>query len=78
MDFDPEPSIAAVDVPTLLLYGTDDLWLPVEDTSRRHHPAIDVAYADAASHDLTRGSEPARETEERLLAWLDGYAGGRG
>lgn len=74
MDFDPEPSIAAVDVPTLLLYGTDDLWLPVKESVavwRRHHPGIDVAYADGASHDLARHGEPARETEERLATWLD-------
>jgi hypothetical protein len=78
MDFDPEPWIAGVDVPTLLLYGTADLWLPVEESVaiwRRHHPGIEVAYADGASHDLTRHGEPARETEERLLAWLAELAG---
>ncbi len=73
MDFDPEPSIAAVDVPTLLLYGTDDLWLPVEDSVavwRKHHPEIEVAYAEGASHDLMRDGQPVRELEERLLRWL--------
>ena len=78
MDFDPGPSIAAVDVPTLLLYGTDDLWLPVKESVavwRKHHPGIDVGYADGASHDLTRHGEPAPETEERLLSWLDEVRG---
>jgi alpha/beta superfamily hydrolase len=78
MDFDPEPSIAAVDVPTLLLYGTDDLWLPVKESVavwRKHHPGIEVVHADRASHDLTRHGDPARETEERLLTWLDELRG---
>lgn len=78
MDFDPEPSIAGVDVPTLLLYGTDDLWLPVDESVavwRAHHPAIEVVYAEGASHDLARDGEPARETEERLLSWLSDLTG---
>ncbi len=78
MDFDPEPSIAAVDVPTLLLYGTDDLWLPVQESVavwRKHHPQIEVVYAEGASHDLTRDGRPAPEVEERLLRWLDDLPG---
>jgi alpha-beta hydrolase superfamily lysophospholipase len=79
MDFDPAPWIAAVDVPTLLLYGTDDLWLPVEESIavwRRHHPDVEVAYAEGASHELRRDGHPAREIEERLLGWLNQLHGG--
>ncbi|HEV2590387.1 MAG TPA: CocE/NonD family hydrolase [Gaiellaceae bacterium] len=74
MDFDPVPSIAAVDVPTLLLYGSDDLWLPVDESVavwRRHHPDVEVAHAAGASHELRRDGQPAHEIEQRLLAWLN-------
>lgn len=73
MDFDPEPSIAAVDVPTLLVYGTDDPWLPVEtsiDVWRRHHPSVEVLTIQGGSHDLIVNGRVAQAYEDRLVDWV--------
>jgi len=73
MDFDPEPSIAAVNVPTLLLYGTDDLWLPVDEslaTWRRHHEDVSVLLIQGASHGLSRNGQTAPEVYDAVLTWL--------
>ncbi len=73
MDFDPEASIAAVDVPTLLVYGGDDLWLPVEtsiDIWRRHHPGVEVLTIKGGSHDLIVGGRVAQTYEDRLVEWV--------
>ena len=80
MDFDPEPVIADVDVPTLLLYGTDDLWLPVDESVivwRRHHPGVSVVLIDGASHELLRNGQPTREADDAVRAWLSNI-GNRG
>ncbi len=73
MDFDPVPSIAAVNVPTLLVYGTDDLWLPVEtsiDAWRQHHPDVDVLTIQGASHDLIVNGRVAQTYEDHLVNWV--------
>jgi hypothetical protein len=87
MDFDPFPIFARVRVPTLLFYGEDDEWQPIDasiDTWRR-------AATVAGNDDLTivrlagtrhaptlRGdadpSVVAPEYERRLLAWLAKHA----
>lgn len=49
MDFDPEPIFAGVRCPTLLFYGADDEWLPVEAS----RAVWERAAARAGNHDLT-------------------------
>jgi len=73
MDFDPEPAISRVDIPTLLIYGTDDLWTPVDSSVevwQRHHPDAGVRMIDGASHDLLIGGGLAEPYEAILTEWL--------
>ena len=75
MDFDPLPVFADVAVPTLLFYGADDSWTPVQasvDAWRAAQgAAVDVVVIPEASHELTLpGGELAPLYEERLVEWL--------
>ena len=70
MDFEPEPVFAAVRVPTLLVYGEADSWMPVdlsvEAWRRARGEEVDVVRLPGVGH------EPigSREYEEALLDWL--------
>jgi len=70
MDFEPEPIFAAVRVPTLLVYGEADSWMPVdlsvEAWRRARGEEVDVVRLPGVGH------EPigSREYEEALLGWL--------
>jgi pimeloyl-ACP methyl ester carboxylesterase len=70
MDFEPEPVFARVRVPTLLVYGEDDAWMPVEESVRAWRRArgdeVDVVRLPGVGH-APYGS---REYEEALLDWL--------
>lgn len=75
MDFDPRPVFAAVSVPTLLFYGADDEWTPVDDSIAAWRvargEAVDVALIPGASHELTLPDGRLAPTyEDRLVAWL--------
>jgi pimeloyl-ACP methyl ester carboxylesterase len=77
MDFDPEPVFAATTVPTLLFYGGDDSWTPVQasvDTWRRARgDAVEVVVVPEAGHDLALLDGQLSPTyEERLVRWLAG------
>jgi alpha-beta hydrolase superfamily lysophospholipase len=77
MDFDPAPVFAATRVPTLLFYGADDSWTPVQasvDAWRRARgDAVDVVVIPEASHELTlTDGGLAPEYDERLAKWLAG------
>jgi pimeloyl-ACP methyl ester carboxylesterase len=70
MDFEPEPVFARVRVPTLLVYGEADSWMPVdlsvEAWRRARGDEVDVVRLPGVGH------EPigSREYEEALLGWL--------
>ena len=70
MDFEPEPVFAAVRVPTLLVYGEDDDWMPVdlsvEAWRRARGDEVEVVRLPGVGH------EPigSRAYEEALLEWL--------
>ena len=72
MDFDPVPVFASVTVPTLLFYGTDDGWTPV-DTSiaawrRARGEGVEVTLIPNASHELTLpDGQLAPAYEDRLV-----------
>jgi pimeloyl-ACP methyl ester carboxylesterase len=75
MDWDPFPVFSGVRVPTLLFYGDDDAWTPVEpsiETWRRARgDAVDVVVLPGTGHEpvLADGSiSPLYE--ERLVDWL--------
>ena len=75
MDFDPRPSFAAVEVPTLLFYGAEDSWTPVEPSVEAWRDAggsrVDVVVVPEAEHDLTLpDGRVAPEYDRRLVAWL--------
>jgi uncharacterized protein len=70
MDFEPEPVFARVRVPTLLVYGEDDDWMPVdlsvEAWRRARGEEVDVVRLPGVGH------EPigSREYDEALLGWI--------
>jgi uncharacterized protein len=75
MDFDPRPSFAQVRVPTLLFYGADDSWTPVEPSVDAWRAAgvsdLEIVVVAGAEHDVTLpDGSVAPEYERRLVAWL--------
>jgi pimeloyl-ACP methyl ester carboxylesterase len=77
MDFDPRPSFAQVRVPTLLFYGAEDSWTPVEPSVEAWRAArgdeAEIVVVSGAEHDLTLPDGSfAPEYERRLVEWLTG------
>jgi len=75
MDYDPSPSFAAVRVPTLLFYGAEDSWTPVEPSVEAWRAArgsdVEVVVIPGAEHDLTLpDGRFAPEYDRRLVDWL--------
>ena len=83
MDFDPEPIFAGVRVPTLLFYGEDDEWSPIDASiaawqraaqRARNHDVTVVRLAGTAHAPTLGGAETidaiAPEYERALLEWL--------
>lgn len=75
MFFDPEPVFAQVRVPTLLFYGDDDGWIPVQrsiDAWRRARgEKVDVVILSGTGHEPTLSDGAiSPEYERRLVAWL--------
>jgi uncharacterized protein len=72
--FDPAPVFAATDVPTLLVYGPDDDWIPVRtsiDTWRRaRRNGIELALVPGAGHTPVVDGKIAPLYNHALLAWL--------
>jgi pimeloyl-ACP methyl ester carboxylesterase len=77
MDFDPRPSFTQVRVPTLLFYGAEDSWTPVEPSVEAWRTArgdeVEVVVVPGAEHDLTLPDGSfAPEYERTLVEWLTG------
>jgi pimeloyl-ACP methyl ester carboxylesterase len=75
MDFDPRPSFAKVRVPTLLFYGAEDSWTPVEPSVEAWRAArgdeVEIVVVPGAEHDLTLPDGTfAQEYERTLVEWL--------
>jgi len=84
MDFDPEPIFAGVRVPTLLLYGEDDEWSPIDASvatwqraaqRARNHDVTVVRLAGTGHAPTLGGAETidavAPEYERVLVDWLN-------
>ncbi len=77
MDFDPRPSFAQVRVPTLLFYGAEDSWTPVESSVAAWRAArgaeVEIVVVAGAEHDLTLPDGSfAPDYERTLVEWLTG------
>jgi pimeloyl-ACP methyl ester carboxylesterase len=75
MDFDPRPVFEQVRVPTLLFYGDDDEWSPVERSVEAWRQArgddVEIVVVPDAGHDLTRpDGTVAPEYQRTLVEWL--------
>jgi pimeloyl-ACP methyl ester carboxylesterase len=75
MDFDPRPVFAQVRVPTLLFYGAEDSWTPVEPSVESWRAArgdeVEIEVVPGAEHDLTLPDGSfAPEYERMLVDWL--------
>jgi pimeloyl-ACP methyl ester carboxylesterase len=75
MDYDPRPSFAHVRVPTLLFYGAEDSWSPVEASVEAWRAArgsdVAIVVVPGAEHDLTLPDGSfAPEYERHLVDWL--------
>ncbi len=75
MDFDPRPVFAQVRVPTLLFYGAEDSWTPVEPSVEAWQAArgdhVEIVVVPGAEHDLTLPDGSFAPEYERVLGeWL--------
>lgn len=73
--FDPEPIFAQVRVPTLLFYGDDDSWTPVEPSINAWRRArggdVEIAVLSGTGHEpIGADGTLAPEYERKLLEWL--------
>jgi pimeloyl-ACP methyl ester carboxylesterase len=74
LDFDPEPVFARVEVPTLLIYGDRDEWIPVDESiaawRRARGDAVDVVIIPGAGHEPTVDGVLSPVYERTVLDWL--------
>jgi len=83
MDFDPEPIFAGVKVPTLLFYGEDDEWSPIDASTvtwkraaqRARNDAVTIIRLPGTAHAPTLGGVESIEAispdyELTLVDWL--------
>jgi pimeloyl-ACP methyl ester carboxylesterase len=83
MDFDPAAVFARVRVPTLLFYGEDDEWQPIDASIAAWRSAglddLTIVRLPGTGHAPTIGGEDAisPEYERSLLAWLDDRVGSK-
>jgi pimeloyl-ACP methyl ester carboxylesterase len=75
MDFEPEPVFAGVRVPTLLVYGEADSWMPVdlsvEAWRRARGDELEIVRLPGTGHDATLASgEISPLYTETLVRWL--------
>ncbi|OLC55415.1 MAG: hypothetical protein AUH85_09330 [Chloroflexi bacterium 13_1_40CM_4_68_4] len=83
MDFDPEPIFAGVRVPTLLFYGEDDEWSPIDASiatwrraaERAGNRDVTIVRLAGTGHEPTVGAtgrieDITPEYERTLVSWL--------
>jgi uncharacterized protein len=75
MFFEPEPMFANVHVPTLLFYGDDDTWAPVDASIQawrraRGDRAEIVLLEDTGHEPVHPNGEIAQEYEQKLIEWI--------
>jgi uncharacterized protein len=75
MDFDPRPVFAQVRVPTLLFYGQDDSWTPVEPSIAAwragRNDETEIVVIPHAEHDLRLPDGSLAADYSRILVdWL--------
>jgi pimeloyl-ACP methyl ester carboxylesterase len=73
--FDPEPIFAHLRVPTLLFYGDDDGWTPVEPSinawRRARGEEVEIVVLTGTGHEPTHADGTiAPEYERKLVEWL--------
>src|SRR5690625_1124190 len=80
VDFDPRPFQQRLQLPVLMVYGTDDGSMPVvqgavqlhEDLTRAGNEALTVRYYDDANHGIRRNGHLAEGFTEDLARWIQG------
>jgi pimeloyl-ACP methyl ester carboxylesterase len=75
MFFEPEPVFAAVRVPTLLFYGDDDSWTPVQPSidawRRARGDEVEVVVLPATGHEPVQPDGELSQAYERMLVeWV--------
>ena len=79
LDFDPTAVFARVRVSTLLVYGDQDEWIPVDESLAACREArgdeIDIVMVLGTGHEPAHGEDVSSEYEESLLTWLRATAG---
>ena len=75
-----QPAVfARVRVPTLLVYGDEDEWIPVDESLAAWREArgdeIDIVMVLGTGHEPAHGEDVSSEYEESLLTWLRATAG---
>ena len=75
MSFDPLPIYGRIRVPTLLVYGADDIWVPVDESlanwASLDVPGIKSVVIPDAGHDMTTPTgELWAEYERALRGWI--------
>ena len=79
LDFDPAPVFARVRVPTLLVYGDQDEWIPVDESIRIWREArgdeVDVLVVEGAGHEPAHDEVVSPLYEETMVSWLRARAG---
>jgi uncharacterized protein len=74
MFFDPEPTFSAVRVPTLLFYGDDDSWTPVEASTETWRRArgddVEIVVLPETGHEPTHANGAISDAyEQKLIEW---------
>jgi uncharacterized protein len=79
LDFDPTAVFARVRVPTLLVYGDEDEWIPVDESLAAWREArgeeIDIVMVLGTGHEPAHGEDVSPEYEESLETWLRATTG---
>ena len=75
LDFEPEPVFSRVRVPTLLFYGEDDEWIPIDESIRVWRRAcgdeVEIVRLPGTGHEPVLASgEVSPLYTETLLEWL--------
>jgi uncharacterized protein len=82
-DFDVTPYLARLDVPTLVVYGTADPSMPVEqgalqiiaDAASNGNDDVTVRYYEGANHGIKVGETLVPEFARDVSAWVQGLPG---